>query len=109
MGHSGNIELAANEILALLGEEQTSTADPTAQETTASIFGGWAAATKSTGSDAGASCSLDEQGLPELASQQGYASGMQLSQCYMAGEEQLPECIICGRSSKRGGASPQPH
>eukprot|EP00439_Symbiodinium_sp_Y106_P063523 s815_g9.t2 len=32
-----------------------------------------------------------------------------LAQCYLEGQEQLPECIICGRSSKRGGTVPEPH
>ncbi|CAE7454243.1 Dusp15 [Symbiodinium necroappetens] len=30
-----------------------------------------------------------------------------LAQCYLEGQEQLPECIICGRSSKRGGTVPE--
>lgn len=90
-------------------------------------FGGWAGASGSSGAASSAAKerwhatatglaaggarkrSSSEDGTASSEPRPRDAMEMQLSQCFVEGEEQLPECIICGRSSKRGAEVPVAH
>eukprot|EP00931_Biecheleriopsis_adriatica_P068760 TRINITY_DN42671_c0_g1_i1.p1 TRINITY_DN42671_c0_g1~~TRINITY_DN42671_c0_g1_i1.p1 ORF type:complete len:368 (+),score=69.84 TRINITY_DN42671_c0_g1_i1:49-1104(+) len=129
MRYSGNVERAASELLAWLdGEDLQPTskrpalgASSSSSSSTAAA-NGWASlaiaassVSKQQEPDAEVTARVratSEDGTAALEPRQHEAarsSGYQLAQCYVDGQEQLPECIICGHSSKRGGATPVAH
>ncbi|CAE7544154.1 Mkp3 [Symbiodinium pilosum] len=116
---SGDIERAASQLISWLegdAPQQTSASSSSSASASASAS---APAPASAGASAAASAASAQRSEPctrkRSASEDGTASSEprteapRLAQCYLEGQEQLPECVICSRSSKRGGAAPEPH
>eukprot|EP00439_Symbiodinium_sp_Y106_P063792 s815_g9.t3 len=107
---SGDIERAASQLVSWLeGDVPQGSASSSSMVSASASASASAAASSSWRPEPAASTRKRSASEDGTATSEPRTEAPRLAQCYLEGQEQLPECIICGRSSKRGGTVPEPH
>ncbi|CAE7285905.1 unnamed protein product [Symbiodinium sp. CCMP2592] len=107
---SGDIERAASQLVSWLeGDVPQGSASSSSVVSASASASASAAASSSGRPEPAASARKRSASEDGTATSEPRTEAPRLAQCYLEGQEQLPECIICGRSSKRGGTVPEPH